>query len=479
MKKFAVLFVALAFAATAYGAPFNDVPRTHWAYDAIQKAVNAGILQGYDGKFHGKRLLNRYQMAVITAKLLDKMGEAGPSTMGGSEDLKKMISNLEALTIEFADELALLNVKVSTLEDTVAELKMGHHQKPVHHTGPVGGEIGFTAFANFALVFNDEDNGGNRYGVTGNGTDSTFFDVPRVSLGVDKEVNPGVYFHMQADFNSELNGAGNGVAVDEAYFFVDEIFGDVGGKVGGFASPFSMEHNGPFRTLNMSITPSIANTYHEGFRFTGLELQRTKDVMPEDMIWKFGVVSGSDAVAAPAPLNASPAMHDRPANINSLEDDDGFGFYIWVGKKPERSGDWGWNLSYMDNGGDNGAAAPYTASSETDFFQFGFEWANDDFLVMLQYLDGTQDFGGDLDFTTYYLLLNYKIDEEQSVSLRYDDIEWDAGGDANAGGITFAYNRQVTDNSMLQFEYLSPDSDDLADPDVDDDLIQFRYKVHF
>ena len=33
------------------------------------------------------------------------------------------IANLESLTIEFADELALLNVKVSTLEDTVAGLK--------------------------------------------------------------------------------------------------------------------------------------------------------------------------------------------------------------------------------------------------------------------------------------------------------------------------------------------------------------------
>ena len=69
--------------------------------------------------------------------------------MAPDGDLKKMIANLEALTIEFADELALLNVKVSTLEDTVKELQ-GGHKAPVMVNR--SGDIGFTAFASFALV---------------------------------------------------------------------------------------------------------------------------------------------------------------------------------------------------------------------------------------------------------------------------------------------------------------------------------------
>ena len=59
---------------------FSDVPRGHWAYDAIQRAVDAGILEGVDGKFMGKKLITRHQMAVITAKLLDRI-ERGGSTV--------------------------------------------------------------------------------------------------------------------------------------------------------------------------------------------------------------------------------------------------------------------------------------------------------------------------------------------------------------------------------------------------------------
>ena len=109
-------------------------------------------------------------MAVITAKILDQV-KGGGATMGAPEDLKKMIANLEALTIEFADELALLNVKVSTLEDTVAELKTGRVATP--SAKPMTGEIGFTAFAAFSLISTDDQNavGGTgvrtRYGAAG------------------------------------------------------------------------------------------------------------------------------------------------------------------------------------------------------------------------------------------------------------------------------------------------------------------------
>ncbi|MBI4867536.1 MAG: S-layer homology domain-containing protein, partial [Candidatus Wallbacteria bacterium] len=115
---FVLAAFALAIAAPAFAGPFSDVPAGHWAYKAIEKSVEAGILQGYDGSFHGNKTLNRYQMAVVVARMLDRI-----ETMGPGKISKKDIENLEALTIEFADELALLNVKVSTLEDGFAELK--------------------------------------------------------------------------------------------------------------------------------------------------------------------------------------------------------------------------------------------------------------------------------------------------------------------------------------------------------------------
>src|ERR1700730_17226730 len=39
------------------GGPFADVPRGHWAYDAVQKAAEAGILQGWNNRFHGNKVV--------------------------------------------------------------------------------------------------------------------------------------------------------------------------------------------------------------------------------------------------------------------------------------------------------------------------------------------------------------------------------------------------------------------------------------
>jgi len=118
MKSILILLtLSSVFFSPVFAAEFSDLPRTHWAFSAVQRSVDAGILQGFDGKFHGEKLINRYQMAVIIKKILAIQG--GGNTGMTSDDVR----NLEQLTIEFADELALLNVKVSTLEDSLTELR--------------------------------------------------------------------------------------------------------------------------------------------------------------------------------------------------------------------------------------------------------------------------------------------------------------------------------------------------------------------
>ena len=48
---------------------FTDVPKGHWAYDAIDYLAKEGIIEGMgDGTFQGGRTMTRYEMAVITAK---------------------------------------------------------------------------------------------------------------------------------------------------------------------------------------------------------------------------------------------------------------------------------------------------------------------------------------------------------------------------------------------------------------------------
>lgn len=77
MKRFSLLLamaLILAVAVPAMAGPFSDVPATHWAYDALQKLSSTGIITGYpDGTFKGKKTLSRYEIAVVTARILDNV----------------------------------------------------------------------------------------------------------------------------------------------------------------------------------------------------------------------------------------------------------------------------------------------------------------------------------------------------------------------------------------------------------------------
>lgn len=55
---------------------FPDLPQTHWAYESVAKAMQAGIVQGYpDGSFQPDGALSRVEMAVLFAKAIGAGGE--------------------------------------------------------------------------------------------------------------------------------------------------------------------------------------------------------------------------------------------------------------------------------------------------------------------------------------------------------------------------------------------------------------------
>lgn len=152
MKKMTKLSALLAVTATAPAvvsplmapsahaqdrAEFQDVPRDHWAYAALQKLAAAGVLEGYPptGDFRGQRAMTRYEFAVAIARLLDRI--SGPT------DNSALIARLDALEArpipdvtraqvndliaalqrEFRDELARLGGRVDTLETRVGALE--------------------------------------------------------------------------------------------------------------------------------------------------------------------------------------------------------------------------------------------------------------------------------------------------------------------------------------------------------------------
>lgn len=122
MKKKAL--AAAIFAATTMTAssalaatnPFNDVPSDHWAYDAIAMLAEDGVLEGYgDGTFNGTRAMNRYEMAEIVSKVVDKYDLVRPADKGAIKKLEK----------EFASELKDMDVRLTNVENDVKEIKNG------------------------------------------------------------------------------------------------------------------------------------------------------------------------------------------------------------------------------------------------------------------------------------------------------------------------------------------------------------------
>jgi len=120
MKKNLILTLALVFvlgiASTAFAAanPFVDVPAKHWAYDAVTKLAQAGILDGYgDGTYKGGNLATRYEMAQATAKAMARSDKANAAN-------KALI---DKLAVEFAAELNNLGVRVAKLESRASTIQ--------------------------------------------------------------------------------------------------------------------------------------------------------------------------------------------------------------------------------------------------------------------------------------------------------------------------------------------------------------------
>lgn len=137
------------------------VPFDHWAYDAVERLKEQGIIIGFpDGGFYGNRALTRYEFAMAISRLLDTLerrqaeagpagppgpqgpagppgpagpagpagppgprGEAGPAGPQGPGPTEAEIQEvIEGLVREFADEIKAIRGQVDDLSDQVADL---------------------------------------------------------------------------------------------------------------------------------------------------------------------------------------------------------------------------------------------------------------------------------------------------------------------------------------------------------------------
>ena len=90
---------------------FSDVPLDHWAYDAIAKLAEDGIIEGYgDTGFGGDKAITRYEMAQLVAKAQANQENARAVDKAAIEKLQK----------EFESEL---QGEVQSLRKDVDDLK--------------------------------------------------------------------------------------------------------------------------------------------------------------------------------------------------------------------------------------------------------------------------------------------------------------------------------------------------------------------
>ncbi len=155
MKKLTIMMVLMlvvALAVPAMAQSFSDVPSDHWAYDAINKLVAAGIVEGYpDGEYKGQQSMTRYEMAVMVSRALDNISNEMEAmseglTTGQAEDVTAIVKSLmeknmpendtlsdgqaeevadivDALTFELKAELKVLGADLDALGKDVDELE--------------------------------------------------------------------------------------------------------------------------------------------------------------------------------------------------------------------------------------------------------------------------------------------------------------------------------------------------------------------
>ena len=136
-------------AMAAETAEYPDVPQNHWAYEAINKLSQAGIIEGMpNGTYMGNKPMTRYEFAVAVARILDKVGGAGANGAQGAQGEQgpqgprgpvgpagqipdvsqfvkrpELVDAINALRNEFAPELKALGVRVDDLDKRVTDIE--------------------------------------------------------------------------------------------------------------------------------------------------------------------------------------------------------------------------------------------------------------------------------------------------------------------------------------------------------------------
>jgi hypothetical protein len=103
---------------TALAAPadkFTDLPKSHWAYEAVSLLAKEGIIDGYSDKtFKGDKEMTRYEMAQVVAKAMANQSKANIA-------LRALI---DKLAVEFALDMNKISTRLEKVEKQQAKIKI-------------------------------------------------------------------------------------------------------------------------------------------------------------------------------------------------------------------------------------------------------------------------------------------------------------------------------------------------------------------
>ena len=392
------LFGTLAVSAMLIGSvqanPFTDVPSGHWAYNAINHVVQAGVMKGYrGGMFKGKETVSRYEMAIIISRLLNKMKGHEVST-----DVRR---TMDRLGEEFMDELDLIGARLTALENAFHE----------HVTD--GGDMGSGTGVNISgeVRVRTELWNADTSATTDMSDDLTWH---RTRINMEKAVGDADVYAQLQHSGSFGNGAGANGALGDDGLSIHQIysnihFGEDGNtrdlQVGRFEMAYGDE------TLIGAVNWSNVGRTFDGFRYTSREAG-------DDFGWDLFFTNLTDDAQAAMGANAA-------GNPGTSANDDQF---MGLNLTWDEVLDGGLNVFYYKRNADNVGAGNRLNT-------LGFNWnrRDDDWNYYLQYAQqsgdvsnaaGANEYDGDMIRGT----VSYDYDEDKSVALDYHTYS----GDNNA-----------------------------------------------
>jgi len=300
----------------------TDVPRDHWAYQAVEELANKGYVLGYpDGSFLGNRSLTRYEFATIVKRILDdlesRMAQVGakagktPSTSATVDKTPAGVSQADLdkvtkLVDEFKVELTVIGTRVEKVEQTVEEMRSTVEKLDAIICDPEGAfeatkddvkklkKVGVSGYVQARYTSYRSDPNSPTAHVTNGQYIGRNFNVRRARIKVTGKPSKNSSATVQIDCGQNGTGTNtNSVTLKDAfaeYFFKGNPALGVSLMAGQFKWPFGYEvvqsssvRETPERSL--IVSKMFPGERDKGIKFTG--------PTAGNMVWNLGLFNGT------------------------------------------------------------------------------------------------------------------------------------------------------------------------------------------